>query len=160
MPTLEETFTRLTTLDMFEAGSPASMEEIRRVEAELGLALPAQYVGFLKRFGSARSFGWQVFGTRPILTAASRPTTWTKDCVEITKTEKSSGSSRGTDFLPPAHVVISTDGAGGYVVLFGTGAPHEGEVHYYNLEDQTQPIRVWKTFQDYLESRIAEAMGA
>ena len=31
---------------------------------------------------------------------------------------------------------------------------------YYNLEDQAEPLQVWQTFQDYLESRIEEAIGA
>ena len=37
-------------------------------------------------------------------------------------------------------IVTGTDGAGGTYVLFAAGSPHEGAVHYYNLEDQAEPI--------------------
>jgi hypothetical protein len=160
MPSLQETFERLTTLEMFESGRPASPEEIQQIEAELRVALPEQYAEFLKRFGYAGSFGWEVFGTRPIDPATERPSTVTSDCIKATKEEKNPENPLGTSSLPPAHVVISQDGGGGNVVLFGVGAPHEGEVHYYNLEDQTEPIQVWQTFQDYLERRIEEAISS
>jgi hypothetical protein len=55
--------------------------------------------------------------------------------------------------------VISTDGGGGNFVLFTVGAPHEGEVHWYAFEDSGDPIRVWKTLQDYLENEIKDALG-
>jgi hypothetical protein len=160
MATLQETFARLTTLDMFEAGKPASKEEIQQIETELGVVLPEQYVEFLKQFGSTRSFGWQIYGTRPVGRATGRPTTLIQDCIKITKDERRPDNPLGTASLPPAHIVISTDGGGGNFVLFGVGAPHEGEVHYYNFEDMAEPIQVWKTFQDYLEHRIEEAVGA
>jgi hypothetical protein len=159
MATIQETFARLATLDMIEAGKPASKEEVQQIEAALGIVLPDQYVKFLNRFGSVRSFGWQILGTRPVRPAASRPTTLTQDCVQVTTEQRKNGNLLGTASLPPAHVVISQDGGGGNIVLFGVGAPHEGEVHYYNFEDRAEPIRVWKTFQDYLEDRIAEAGG-
>ena len=160
MAELRETFARLSSLDTFEAGVPASSEEIDRIQAELGLVLPDQYVDFLRQFGSIRSFGWQVYGTRPPSRGLGRPTTLTRDCVELTKEQRRRDNPLGTASLPPGHVVISQDGGGGNIVLFGVGAPHEGEVHHYNFEDMAEPIRVWRTFQDYLEDRISEASDA
>jgi hypothetical protein len=144
---------------MFEAGQPASEEEIGRIQAELGVVLPEQYVAFLRQFGSTRSFGWQIFGTRRGPQATGRPTTLMRDCVAATKEERHPINRLGTSALPP-HVVISTDGGGGNLVLFGQGTVHAGEVHHYNLEDQDEPIRIWETFQNYLEDRIEEATGA
>lgn len=142
MPSMQDTFKRLTTLHLFESGEPASPEEIRRIETGLGVGLPEQYVEFLNRFGYIGSFGWEVFGTRPIDPATGRPSTVTKDCIQATKEERTSTNPLGTSSLPPAHVVISRDGGGGNVVLFGVGTPCEGEVHYYNFEDQAEPIEV------------------
>jgi hypothetical protein len=160
MATLQQTLTRLTTLYMFESGSPAGDEEIRRIEAELGLVLPDPYVQFLKRFGYAGAFGWDILGTPPGDTSCGRPATVASDCITTTKRERDPKNPLGTASLPHGHVVISQDGGGGNIVLFGVGAPHEGEVHYYNLEDQAEPIRMWNTFQDYLEDRIEEASGS
>jgi antitoxin YobK len=159
MATLQETFERLTTLPKFRADRPATDEEIRRIQTELNLRLPDEYLQFLKRFGYVHWFGHEIYGIRPINPATGEPSI-TPDCAKVTKGEKKPNNPLGTSSLPPAHVVISTDGGGGNFVLFGIGAPHEGEVHYYNFEDQAEPIRTWKTFQDFLEHRIAEATGA
>jgi hypothetical protein len=157
MADLHHTFDRLTTLPKFQADRPAEEPEIRRIEAELGVALPQQYVEFLRRFGHARWFGQIIFGIRRIDPVSGRPTTIIPDCVSHTKLERNPSNPLGTAHLPSGHVVIATDGGGGNYVLFTAGSPYEGQVHYYNLEDQAEPHQVWGTFQDYLEAQIEEA---
>lgn len=158
MVDLEQTFKRLVTLPKFRADRPAADDEITRIQAELNLRLPDEYLQFLKRFGYAHWFGHEIYGIRPINPATGEPSI-TPDCVAVTQGEKNPGNPIGTASLPPAHVVISTDGGGGNIILFGVGAPSEGEVHYYNFEDKAEPIQVWKTFQDYLEYEIEAAVG-
>ena len=160
MADLKDTFDRLTTLPMFEAERPATVEEIHRIEEELRVSLPSQFAEFLERFGYAGWFGNEILGIRPIDRVTGRRSTVTSDCVSKTKEEKDVSNPLGTARLPPEHVVIATDGAGGNYVLFAAGSPYEGEVHYYNFEDKAEPIQVWKTFQDYLEYRIADAVSA
>jgi SMI1/KNR4 family protein SUKH-1 len=160
MADLQKILNRLTTLPKFQAERPADKDEIQRIEAELGVVLPQQYVEFLQRFGYARWFGQIIYGIRPTDRATGRASTVISDCVSRTKKEQDPNNPLGTTHLPRDHVVIATDGGGGNYVLFTVGSPHEGQVHYYNFEDQAEPIQVWKTFQDYLESRIEEATGA
>ena len=50
MATLEESFVRLTTLPKFRADRPATDEEIRRIQTELSLRLPDEYLQFLEAF--------------------------------------------------------------------------------------------------------------
>lgn len=135
------------------------MKTFGRIEAELGVKLPEQYSKFLRRFGFAGWYGREILGVRPS-DVTGRPSVVISDVVSKTKRERRTNNPLGTSHLPSEHVVISTDGSGGNYVLFTTGSRHEGEVHYYNLEDQAEPIEVWKTFQDYLEWQIQEAGGA
>jgi hypothetical protein len=150
---------RLTTLPTFEAERPATAAEIRQIENDLGVILPAQYVEFLQRFGYAGWFGSEILGIRPIDRLTGRPSMVTPDCVSRTKKMRQSSGPLGTAHLPREQVIIATDGGGGNYVLFTVGSSHEGEVHYYNFEDKVEPIQTWKTFQDYLEHQI-EAVGA
>ena len=159
MADLRQTLDRLRTLPMFEADRPATAQEIKRIETELNVILPEQYVEFLHRFGYAGWFGNEILGIRPIDRITGRPSTVTPDCVSRTKKERQPSNPLGTAHVPPGHVVIATDGGGGNYLLFTEGSPYEGQVHYYNLEDRAEPIRVWKTFQDYLEYRIEDAIG-
>lgn len=159
MSTIDETLERLTTLPKFRADRPATDEDVARIQTELNLRLPDEYVQFLKRFGYVHWFGHEIYGIHPVNPATGELSV-TPDCVKVTKGEKRPDNPLGTSSLRSAHVVISTDGGGGNVVLFGLDAPHGGEVHYYNLEDQAEPIQVWQTFLDYLEYQIEEAVGA
>jgi hypothetical protein len=79
--------------------------------------------------------------------------------VSVTRKERDRANPLGTWWLPPDHVVVATDGGGGNFVLFTVGSPHEGEVHWYNLEDTDEPIRTWKTLGDYLEYAIENALS-
>ena len=160
MAEFQETLNRLTTLPMFEAERPATPDEIKLIENELGVILPKQYVEFLERFGYAGWFGNEVFGIRPIDRLTGQASTVTADCVSLTTKARRPSNPLGIANLPPEHIVIATDGGGGYFVLFTAGSQCEGEVHYLNLEDQTEPLRVWRTLQDYLEGQIQEAVGA
>lgn len=159
MAELQQTFERLMTLPKFRADRPATDDEITRIQTELNLRLPDEYLQFLKRFGYVHWFDHEIYGIRPVNPATGKPSI-TPDCVKITKDEKKPDNPIGTASLPPAHVVISTDGGGGNIVLFGVDTPHGGEVHYYNFEDKAEPIQTWKTFQDYLEHEIEAAVGA
>ena len=149
MPMLSESFDRLSTLPMFRSERPATDEEISRIEAELNVTLPAEYVQFLKRFGYAAWFGREIFGIRPTDPLTGEPSTVTTDCIIVTKGERE--SPLGTAPLPPNHVVISTDGGGGNFLLFCVGSPYEGQVRWFNLEDDLEPIDVWESLQSYLE---------
>src|SRR5689334_2644987 len=62
MSTLKETLDRLVRLPKFRAGRPASDDEISKLENDLHVRLPGQYVEFLRRFGWIRWFGNEVFG--------------------------------------------------------------------------------------------------
>lgn len=159
MAALEQTLERLTSLPKFQAERPATKDEIRQIETELGVVLPQQYIEFLQRFGHARWYGQMIYGIRPT-DSGGHPSTAISDCVSRTKKERQPSNPLGTAHLPPNHVVIATDGGGGNYVLFTAGSPYEGEVHYYNFEDQAEPIEVWKTFQDYLDHEIEAAVGA
>jgi hypothetical protein len=157
MATLQDAFDRMTNLPMFEAERPATAQEIHQIEAELGVTLPVQYVQFLRQYGYAAWFGKQIVGILPIDRITGQRSTVTSDCVSVTKKARQPNNRFGTANLPLEHVIIGTDGAGGYYVLFTAGSTQEGEVHYYNFEDQTDPLQVWKTLQDYLEYEIHEA---
>lgn len=159
MAELQQTLDRLTTLPMFEAEGPATAEEIKQIETELCVTLPEQYVEFLKRFGYVGWFGNEILGIRPIDRLTGQRSTVTFDCVSRTKKSRRPDNPLGTANFSREHVIIATDGGGGNYLLFTAGSPHEGEVHYYNFEDRPDPIHVWKTFQDYLEHRIEEAVG-
>ena len=158
MSELQHTFERLIRVPMFKAERPATKEEIRHIEADLGVVLPEQYKEFLSRFGYVGGFGQQILGIRPLDHVTGRPSTVISDCVARTKSEKDPRNPFGTSRLPRDHVVIATDGGGGNFVLFAVGSPCEGEVHWYNFEDMADPVKVWKTFKDYLEYEIENAL--
>ena len=155
MSELQWTLDRLMTLPMFVAERPATPDEIGRIQTELRVTLPPQYVEFLQRFGYVGWFGHEILGIRPIDRATGAPSTVTSDCV--TKTKEERDNPRGISFLPPDHVVISSDGSGGKSVLFTVGSADAGQVHWYNLEDMPEPIMTWQTLRDYLEYRIDDA---
>jgi hypothetical protein len=154
---LDQTFDELAALPMFRAERPATDQEIDEIEAQLNVVLPLEYVRFLQRFGYAHWFGHQIYGIRPTNPETGKPAI-TPDCVKLTNEERDPSNPLGTARLPSAHVVISTDGGGGNFVLFTAGSPYEGAVHWYNFEDQGEPIKAWKTFQDFLEYAIENSV--
>jgi len=156
MSSLDEIFARLSGLPKFRSDRAATDGEIRRIETELNLRLPDEYLQFLRRFGYVHWFGHEIYGIRPANPATGKPSI-TPDCVKVTRDRRNPDNPIGTCSLPPAHVVISTDGGGGNFVLFGVGALCGGEVHYYNFIDSAEPITTWRTFRDYLEHQIEEA---
>ena len=158
MSQLQQTLDRLRDLPMFNAERPATKQEILRIESELGVVLPAQYVEFLQRHGYAGWFGHEILGIRPVDPETGQPSSVTYDCVTLTNEERDPNNPLGTSSLPPDHVVVAADGGGGNFVLFTVGSPYEGQVHWYNFEDQEEPIKTWQTFQDFLEYRIENAV--
>lgn len=159
MEAIESTFEKLTTLPMFQYERPATEDEIKHIERELSVVLPAQYVSFLRRFGYASWFGREIFGIRPIDPLTGRPATAISDCIKRTKRERQLAEADRTPLLDAIYVVVSTDGAGGNYVLFTCGSPLEGQVHWYNFEDQPEPHRVWNTFQEFLEYNIEDSLS-
>jgi hypothetical protein len=151
MRDLTDTFARLSALPMFEAEPPATQDQISAIESQLGVRLPEQYVAFLRRYGYAGWFGYEVLGVRPIDPTTGAPSTVTHDCVSATKEARDPTNPLGTTHLGHDHVAISTDGGGGYFVLFAAGSPLAGQVHYYNFEDAAEPLQVWQDFAAFLE---------
>jgi hypothetical protein len=53
---------RAWSVSPFDSSEPASEEEIAEAERELGVAFPRSYRVFLRYFGAASLYGYEIYG--------------------------------------------------------------------------------------------------
>ena len=152
---VQSAFDRLTQLEKFEAGAPATDGQIAHVEKRLGIVLPPSYRSFLRRFGHASWFGGAVYG---VYNPAPGVVDEKFDYCTIRETLRARKKEHSAGFAPlpkGGNIVASYDG-GGYFFLYGANVARPGQVVLLANDDKGREAQAWPTLEAWLEWLMPE----
>jgi hypothetical protein len=144
---LENIFKRMTALENFASGVPATDNDISAMECTIGVVFPEAYKAFLAKFGFANWFGGSIFGFDPI--GATKHLGYDYDAVRSTLNARSAKPFADFSRVLSQSVVLARYSAGGYFVLENVSNGSSRVI----LLDMDTPGRhkTWESFRQFLE---------